>query len=96
MLNVYACFESVMILIKGCPRVFIPLSYKLSTGVSFMWVQKKELEAWTICISNKGQHNTRCPLKTSMVYFVYVFVFVSNVKFLYVEHSHFFKFEYIL
>ena len=23
-----------------------------------------------------------------MVYFVYVFVFVNNVKFLYVEHSH--------
>ena len=39
-------------------------------------------------MSNKGQHNTKCPLKTSVVYFVYVFVFVNNVKFLYVEHSH--------
>ena len=65
-----------------------PLSYKLSMSVSSVQVQKKELEAWTIRISNKGQHNTRCPLNTSMVYFVYVFVFVNNVKYLYVEHSH--------
>ena len=41
-----------------------------------------------IRISNRGQHNTRCPLKTILVYFVYVFAFVSNVKFVYVEHSH--------
>ena len=53
-----------------------------------MKVQKKELETRTIRISKKGQRNTRCQLKTSMVYFVYVFVFVNNVKFLYVEHSH--------
>ena len=53
-----------------------------------MYVQKKELEARTIRINNKGQHNTRCPLRTSMVYFLYVFVFVNNVEFLYVEHSH--------
>ena len=41
-----------------------------------------------ICISNRGQHNAKCPLKTFLVYFVYVFAFVSNVKSVYVEHSH--------
>ena len=41
-----------------------------------------------ICINNQGQRNTRCPLRTFLVYFVYVFVFVNNVKFVYVEHSH--------
>ena len=78
-----------MVLIRGRLRVLFPLSYKFNTGVSSMYVQKKELEARTICISNQGQHNTRCPLKTSMVYFVYVFVFfVNNLMFVYVEHSH--------
>ena len=78
-----------MILIRGRPRVLFPLSYKLSTGVSSVKVQKKELEGRTIHISNQGQHNTRCPLKTAMVYFVYIFVFfINNVKFVYVEHSH--------
>ena len=65
-----------------------PLSYKLSTGVSFVQAQKKELEARTIRISNKGQHITRCPQKNSMVYFVYVFVFVNNINIVNVEHFH--------
>ena len=77
-----------MILIKGLPRVLFSLSYKLSTGISSVYVQKKEIEARTIHISNQVQRNTRCPLRTFLVYFVYVFVFVNNVKFVYVEHSH--------
>ena len=64
------------------------LSYKLSMSISSVYVQKKELEARTIRISNKGQHNTRCPLKASMVYFVYVFVFVNNINIVNVEHFH--------
>ena len=77
-----------MILIRGRPRVLFSLNYKFSTGVSSVLVQKKEIEARTIRISNQGQRNTRCPLRTFLVNFVYVFLFVSNVKFVYVEHSH--------
>ena len=77
-----------MILIRGRPRVLLPLSFKLTTGVSSVEVQKKEIEARTIRISNQGQRDTMCPLRTFLVYFVYVFVFVNNVKFVYVEHSH--------
>ena len=79
-----------MILIRGHPRVLFPLNYKLSMGVSSVQVLKKKIEAGTIRISNRGQHNTRCPLKTFLVYFVYVFFFffVKNVKFVYVKHSH--------
>ena len=78
-----------MILIRGRPRVLFSLNYKLSIGVSSVYAQKKEIEARKIRISNQGQHNTRCPLRTFLVYFVYVFVFfVNNIKFVYVEHSH--------
>ena len=49
------------------------LSYKLSTGVSSVYVQEKqELEARTIHISNRCQHTTKCPLKTFRSIFVYV------------------------
>ena len=78
-----------MILIRGRPRVLFPLSYKLSTGVSSVQVQEKKIEARTIRIRNQGQRNTRCPLRTfwSIVYMSLV-LFVNNVKFVYVEHSH--------
>ena len=78
-----------MILIGGRPRVLFPLNYKFNKGVSSVYAQKKEIEAKKIRISNQGQRNTRCPLRTFLVYFVYVFVFfINNVKFVYVEHSH--------
>ena len=41
-----------------------------------------------ISINNQGQRNTRFLMRTFFVYFVYVFVFVNNVKFVNVEHSH--------
>ena len=78
-----------MILIRGRPRVLFPISYKLSTSVLSVYVQKKEIEARTIRINNQGQCNTKCPLRTFLVYFVYIFFFfVINVKFVYIEHSH--------
>ena len=73
-----------MILIRGRPRVLFPLSYNLRKGVS-----TEE--------GNRSQDNLHqqsrltqhwCPLRTFLAYFVYVIVFVNNVKFVYVEHSH--------
>ena len=52
--------------------------------------EQKEIEARTVRISNQGQRNTRCLLRTFffLVYFVYVFVSVNNIKFVYVEHPY--------
>ena len=63
-----------------------PLSYKLSKGVSSMYVQKRKPEGKTIYISSKGQHITRGPLEDFWYnVYVFLFLFVNNVN---VEHFH--------
>ena len=56
-----------------------PLSYKLSTGVSSVQVQKRKPEGKTIHISSQGQHITRGPLE-DFLYNVYVFLFFFFCK----------------
>ena len=89
----YMCmhvYRSVMTLIRGHPYVLFPLSYKLSTGISSVKVQKRKPEDMTIHISTQSQHITRYPLEDHLVYFVYVVLvsFVNNVNIVNVEHFH--------
>ena len=63
-----------------------PLSYKLSTGVSSVQVQKRKPEGKTIHISNQGQHINRGPFEDFWYnVYVFLFLFVNNVN---VEHFH--------
>ena len=80
-----------MIFIRGRPRVLFPLNYKLSMGVSSVWVQKRKPEDRAIRISSQSQHIIRCPLKRPFdlmyMYFCFFF-FVNNVNIVNVEHFH--------
>ena len=44
-----------------------PLSYKLSTGISSVSIQKRKPEDRTIRISSQSQHITRYPLEDHLV-----------------------------